>query len=32
LQNGFFHDDADGNRTWYYPKIGFTRLTIRDNQ
>jgi hypothetical protein len=32
LQNGFFHDDEDGNRTWYYPKLGFTRLTIRDNQ
>ena len=32
LQNGFYHDDEDGNRTWYYPKLGFTRLTIRDNQ
>ena len=32
LQNGFYHDDEDGNRTWFYPKLGFTRLTIRDNQ
>ena len=32
LQNGFYHDDEDGFRTWYYPKLGFTRLTIRDNQ
>ena len=32
LQNGFYHDDEDGNREWFYPKIGFTRLTIRDNQ
>ena len=32
LQNGFYEDDEDGNRTWYYPKLGFTRLTIRDNQ
>ena len=32
LQNGFYEDDEDGNRTWFYPKLGFTRLTIRDNQ
>lgn len=32
LQNGFYHDDEDGNREWFYPKLGFTRLTIRDNQ
>ena len=32
LQNGFYHDDEDGNREWFYPKVGFTRLTIRDNQ
>ncbi len=32
LQNGFYEDDEDGNRTWFFPKIGFTRLTIRDNQ
>ena len=32
LQNGFYEDDEDGNRTWLYPKLGFTRLTIRDNQ
>ena len=32
LQNGFYKDDEDGNRTWFFPKIGFTRLTIRDNQ
>lgn len=32
LQNGFYEDDQDGNRTWFFPKIGFTRLTIRDNQ
>ena len=32
LQNGFYHDDEDGNRTWFYPKLSFTRLTIRDNQ
>lgn len=31
LQNGFYEDDEDGNRTWYYPKLSFTRLTIRDN-
>ena len=32
LQNGFYEDDEDGNRTWFYPRLGFTRLTIRDNQ
>lgn len=32
LQNGFYEDDEDGNRMWFYPKLGFTRLTIRDNQ
>ena len=32
LQNGFYEDDEDGNRTWFYPTLGFTRLTIRDNQ
>lgn len=32
LQNGFYEDDEEGNRTWFYPKISFTRLTIRDNQ
>lgn len=31
LQNGFFEDDEEGNRTWFYPKLSFTRLTIRDN-
>ena len=31
LQNGFFEDDENGNRTWFYPKLSFTRLTIRDN-
>ena len=32
LQNGFYHDDQDGNREWYYPQLSFSRLTIRDNQ
>lgn len=32
LQNGFYHDNEDGTREWYYPRLGFTRLTIRDNQ
>ena len=32
LQNGFYEDDDEGNRTWFYPKLGFTRLTIRDNE
>ena len=32
LQNKFYEDDEDGNREWFYPKLGFTRLTIRDNQ
>lgn len=32
LENGFYRDDQDGNRQWFYPSIGFTRLTIRDNQ
>ena len=31
LQNGFFEDDENGNRTWFYPRLSFTRLTIRDN-
>lgn len=31
LQNGFFEDDEEGNRVWFYPKLSFTRLTIRDN-
>lgn len=31
LQNGFYEDDDNGNRTWFYPRLSFTRLTIRDN-
>ena len=31
LENGFFEDDEDGNRRWFYPKLSFSRLTIRDN-
>jgi hypothetical protein len=29
--NGFYDEDEDGNKTYFYPKISFNRLTIRDN-
>lgn len=31
LENGFYEDDKDGNRKWLYPRLSFSRLTIRDN-
>lgn len=31
LENGFYEDDEDGNRTWFYPRLSFSRMTIRDN-
>jgi hypothetical protein len=30
--NGDYEDDEDGNRRYYYPRVSFNRLTIRDNQ
>jgi len=31
LENRFYEDDKDGNRQWFYPRLSFSRLTIRDN-
>lgn len=30
-EHGFYEQDEDGNRTWFYPRLSFSRLTIRDN-
>ena len=30
-ENGFYEMDEWGNKTYLYPKLSFTRLTIRDN-
>lgn len=30
-ENGYYEEDEEGNRTWFYPKLSFSRLTIRDN-
>lgn len=30
-QNGFYKVDEDGNKTYFYPRVSFSRLTIRDN-
>lgn len=30
-ENGFYEMDEWGNKTYFYPKLSFTRLTIRDN-
>lgn len=29
--NGFYEEDEWGNKTYFYPKLSFTRLSIRDN-
>ncbi len=31
VENGWFAEDEDGNREYFYPRLSFTRLTIRDN-
>ena len=30
-ENGFYEVDEWGNKTYFYPKLSFTRLSIRDN-
>lgn len=30
-ENGFYEVDDDGNKTYFYPRLSFTRLSIRDN-
>ena len=30
-ENGFYETDSWGNKTYFYPKLSFARLTIRDN-
>lgn len=30
-ENGFYEIDSWGNKTYFYPKLSFARLTIRDN-
>ena len=32
VQNEWYEEDEDGERDYYYPKLTFNRLTIRDNQ
>jgi intein/homing endonuclease len=32
IKNGWFEEDEEGNREYYYPQLTFNRLTIRDNQ
>jgi intein/homing endonuclease len=31
VANGWFEEDKNGVREYYYPKLGFNRLSIRDN-
>lgn len=31
-ENGWYEEDSDGNKTYFYPKLSFTRLSIRDNE
>ena len=31
-ENGFYEVDEWGNKRYFYPKLSFTRLTIRDNE
>lgn len=30
-ENGFYEEDEDGFKNYFYPKVSFSRLTIRDN-
>jgi len=32
IQNGWFEENEDGEQDYYYPRLTFNRLTIRDNQ
>jgi len=32
VKNGWFEEDDDGNKEYYFPQLTFNRLTIRDNQ
>jgi hypothetical protein len=32
VQNGWYEEDENGEREYYYPRLTFNRLTIRDNQ
>jgi len=32
IQNGWYEEGDDGEQDFYYPKLTFNRLTIRDNQ
>lgn len=31
VENGWFEEDEDGDKDYFYPRLSFTRLTIRDN-
>ncbi|MBP5458822.1 MAG: hypothetical protein J6Y62_01410, partial [Clostridia bacterium] len=31
-ENGWYDEDDEGNKTYYYPRLSFSRLSIRDNE